>query len=496
MMELFSSVKNLAILLFFVAITVACKQPETIVVDRSPETVAQQDTSDESTIPQEGFQQLNIGENQAIHSLDPLLTSNKAEYRAIQLIYEGLVRFNSNGKIVPALARQWSTDNNNRRFTFHLRPDAYFQDSNIFGSGTGRKVTARDVKFVFERMAHGNTPPTAAQPFMHIKGFNAYFQEQRHVYNPQRRQLSGISGITAPNDTTVTFELNQSDPDFLNKLATPLAVIYPKEAVPALDQSFAPVGSGPFRLAQQANDSTLILSKFSDYYAAPQVKLNRVDIITTNDEASLWNALESGTIHYVPSLGPRLTGKLLASQGDLKTTYTAQFTLAENGQFKLLLHHNAAGNLPKDTGHNIATLAKQDQETLLSGFSPEISGISFSTDDSQTSSASTLQLVMMNTENPFEKQLLQNLSQLLEKQGAQVQISNISVPTEQTDLFITQQDSLIPSPSWGQHSTLIHFMLQTYSLKKDSIQGLSPNQYSWWIDLRNTQLSDNLNEDL
>ena len=496
MMELFSSAKKFASLLILVAIAIACKQPETIVVDRSPEAVAGQDTSDESPVPQEGFQQLNIGENNAIHSLDPLLASNKAEYRAVQLIYEGLVRFNADGKITPALAREWSTDDNNRRFTFHLRPNVYFHNSNIFGSGTGRKVTARDVKFTFERMAHGNVPPTVAQSFMHIKGFNAYFQEQRHVYNPQRRQLSGISGITAPNDSTITFELNQPDSAFLNKLATPLAVIYPKEAVPTPDQSFVPVGSGPFKFSQQANDSTIILSKFSDYHAAPQIKLNRVDIISSSDEASLWDALESGSLHYLPSLGPWLTAKLLTDRGSLKTTYTDQFTLTENGQSNLLLHRNNASNLTQKTGQEIANLAKKHSQALFSGFGTQISEAKFYADDSKMASESTLQLQMMNTEDPFEKKWQQNLSQLLEKQGATVQINDISVPTEQTDLFITHHDSLIPSPSWGQDSTLIQFMMQTYSLKKSSIQGLSSNQYSWWINLRNTQLSDNLNEDL
>src|SRR5699024_11266686 len=100
--------------------------------------------------------------------------------------------------------------------------------------------------FVFERMANNNVPPRAALLFMDIEAMHDYYQGQRHVYNSALRQLSGISGITVPSDSTVVFRLNHPDRDFLKKLATPRAVIYPKEAVGNDVESFKPVGSGPY----------------------------------------------------------------------------------------------------------------------------------------------------------------------------------------------------------------------------------------------------------
>lgn len=494
MMKLLSSAQKLITLLIMVAAAVACKQPETIVVDRRPDTAAQQDTTDKKPpTPQNIFQQLNIGENQPIHSLDPLLASNRSEYRAIQLIYDGLVRFNADGEIEPALAREWSSSSNNRKFTFHLRQDAYFHDSEVFGSGTGPKVTARNVSFVFERMARNTVPPRAAELFMNVKGFNGYFQEQRQVYNPKQRQLSGISGISTPNDTTVVFELNNPDPDFLKKLATPLAVIYPKEAVQGLESSFNPVGNGPFRFSQQANDSTFILAKFQDYYAASEIKLNRVDIISTDNEPSLWKAVKAQDIHYLPGLGPQLVEKLLTKQGSLKDPYTKQFTVSKNGQAKLTLYRNTGSHISENTGEAIAAIAEQNSQTLFSELGPGISDVTFSADNTKSATLSSLQLEIMKAEHPFEKQFQKNLASLLEKHGAKVRFSNISVLTDQTDLFVAQQDTLIPARSWTEKPTLFRFVLPIYSLTGNSIQNIQQNQYSWWISLRNTNLSDNLN---
>src|SRR5699024_6063016 len=115
--------------------------------------------------------------------------------------------------------------------------------------------------------------------------------------DPKQRQLSSISGITAPNDSTVVFQLNQPDPDFLKKLATPWAVIYPKEAVGTKPNDFKAVGSGPFAFSQQPDDTSYIFSKFSDYYRSSGLKINRVDVISSTDETSLWQEMQDKNIY-------------------------------------------------------------------------------------------------------------------------------------------------------------------------------------------------------
>lgn len=489
-MNLFSSAKRLLFFFFIIAIAAACKQPQTTVVDRDPETTAADDTLDQPPNAEQdaSFRQLNIGESQPISSLDPLLANNTSAIRTIQLLYEGLVRFNEAGNIAPAIAQKWSVEDENRRYTFHLRPDVYYHDSDIFGSGTGRKLRAADVIFIFERMAKNNLPPHAAQLFTNIEEFDTYFQEQRQIYNPKLRQLSSISGIQAPNDTTVVFELNQSDPDFLQKLATPFAVIYPKEAVGKNNNSFTPVGSGPFTYSQQSNDSTFVFSKFQNYYADSDIRLNRVDIVTSDSELSLLNAMEEGSIHFLPELGPTLSRQLLTDDRTLASSYTDRYTLSRTGSTEFALRHYPPSNLPQDLGAGIAQLAENNISSLAEHLGPAVTDTSFATDDSQISSINNLTIEAAASENPYGKVFLKQLADLLAEQGGKLEINDVRVPTQRTGLFFTEQLRLFPPTEWHAHPALINFTVQQFSLKRQDIEHLSAHEYPWWIDLRGVEL--------
>lgn len=479
------------IFLFIVAVATACKQPETIVVDRDPETTAPSDTVEQSPAMEQqdaAFRQLNIGEYQSISSLDPLLADNITNIRAIQLVYEGLVRFDEAGTIAPAIAQNWSVGTNDRRYTFHLRPDVYYHDSDIFGSGTGRKLTADDVPFVFERMAKNTVPPRAARLFMNIEGFDEYFREQRHIYNPKLRQLDRISGIQTPNDTTVVFELNQPDPDFLQKLALPLAVIYPKEAVGAGMNDFTPVGSGPFTFAQRSSDSTFVFSKFQNYYAASDIQLNRVDMIISDTPFSFLKAMEAGDVHFLPELDPVLSRQLLTEERSLASPYADRYVLTPAGSTAFALRRYPSSNVPVDRGADIAQLAENNASLLFDYLGPAITDTSFATDDSKIATMSNLNLQAPATEHPYGKAFLQQLADLLEGQGGELDITDIRVPTQRTGLFFTEHLELFPAMEWAEHPILISFTVQQFSLKRSDIDNLAANQYPWWIDLREVKL--------
>ncbi len=205
MRTLISPYKLLALVLFFITLA-GCKQPETIVIDDDPTAAAPSDTTaDEPSAEAADFQQLVIGEYNSIPSLDPLFADNAASMRAIQLVYEGLVRLDAEGSVVPGMAESWEVSDDSLTYTFQLRNNIYYHDSESFSTGTGRRMSSGDVKFVFERMAQPGVPPTAAQLFMDIKGFDPYFHEQQNVYLPGQRKLEGISGIQTPGENSVVF---------------------------------------------------------------------------------------------------------------------------------------------------------------------------------------------------------------------------------------------------------------------------------------------------
>ncbi len=52
----------------------------------------------------------------------------------------------------PALQRDWQIDSSGTTYLFHLRTDVFFHDHPAFKDGKGRKVTAHDFVFSFNRI--------------------------------------------------------------------------------------------------------------------------------------------------------------------------------------------------------------------------------------------------------------------------------------------------------------------------------------------------------
>ncbi len=489
----------LAFLIVIIAIG-SCKQPETVIVDRDPDTAAGRDTTtqEDTTKRDASFRQLIIGEYQPITTLDPLQVSSATEMRAVQLLYEGLVRFDREGDIVPAIARDWSVENNNRKYTFRLRTDVYYHDNDRFGSGTGRKLMAGDVKFALERSARSGVSPMAARLFMNIRGFEPYFQEQRNLYNPDHRQLDGVSGIQAPNDSTVVITLNNADPNFLQKLATPLAVIYPKETVGNNNSIFEPIGSGPFTFSRQQNDSTHIFSKFDNYYNSSDVSLNRMDIISSASEETLWTNMKSGDIHYLPELGPTLSQQLLNEEGNLSSSYSSRYQqIPSEGEITFTLYHNPASDLPGDIVTSIGQIAQSNSSALFENMDRGITETSFKSDNNSSNASLDNRTITIAriTGHPYSQQLLDNLSMLLDQQNAELSISNSRIPHQEIDLFITESQPLIPELQWASHPLLLQFSIQSIAIGRSEIENQAQVPYPWWIDVRNILLPpiENLN---
>ncbi|GEM_PF-296502 len=494
-MSLFSSQNYLPVLIVSLLLLWGCKQPETVVIDDSPTVMAPSDTTEQYPTADDDseFRKLVIGEYQPISSFDPLLADNGATMRSLQLIYEGLVRLDTNGDIIPAIAKNWNISNDSLSYTFTLNQDIYYHDSDVFSTGTGRRLTAQDVKFVFERMAKAGNPPTAAKLFWNIKGFEPFYQEQHKVYDPQKRTLSDISGIQTPNDSTVVFKLHEQDPQFLEKLATPYALIYPQEAVNATQNTFAPVGTGPFTLSSQRADSTYIFAKSQKYHASASIKLNRVDILTSSSESNLMKQMGSGEIHLLPELGPNIIKNVTSTAGSLKTGFSDRYTLTKRDQFyDVIIRYNPAANISNANAKRLSQLAY----SKTSSYFEQLPGSLVTADStaSKLSSDSTLtvkNLYSVFSEDPFTRTYLGNLSRILNQQGVNLEMTKFRIPTRNTDLWVTQHSPLINDNKdklKDSYPELCRFRVYPTALQRNEITGLDFNRYGWWLDLRDVSL--------
>src|SRR5512146_409368 len=71
---------------------------------------------------------LRIALREAPTSLDPARLSASQGSHLFALIFEGLTRFDADGRLQPQLATRWQADSQNQRWQFWVRPGVKFQD--------------------------------------------------------------------------------------------------------------------------------------------------------------------------------------------------------------------------------------------------------------------------------------------------------------------------------------------------------------------------------
>jgi peptide/nickel transport system substrate-binding protein len=74
--------------------------------------------------------------------LNPLLSEgNPVDQELVDLLFDGLLRYDERGRLAPALAQEWAVSEDGLRVIFTLRPDGVWHD--------GQPVTAADVAFTY-----------------------------------------------------------------------------------------------------------------------------------------------------------------------------------------------------------------------------------------------------------------------------------------------------------------------------------------------------------
>ncbi|HTY78707.1 MAG TPA: ABC transporter substrate-binding protein [Candidatus Bathyarchaeia archaeon] len=185
-------------------------------------------------------------------------------------VQECLVKVDKNGKLVPWLAERWYTTDS-KNYTFFLKKGVRFHN--------GREMKAADVKFVLERAAN----PETKHPF--------------------QKRYEIIRDIIIKDDYTVSVTLKEVNANFLLEMARQGSVIYPREAVDTLKS--APLGTGPFTVADWVRGDRIVLAKNKDYHVKGLPHLDKVTFRFIPDPNSALAALKSGDIDVSAfGLGP------------------------------------------------------------------------------------------------------------------------------------------------------------------------------------------------
>lgn len=212
--------------------------------------------------------------------LNPLLSDNNlVDQQLVSLIFDGLIRYDENGRFAPALAQSWQVSEDGLTITFTLREDVAWQD--------GTPVTATDVAFTYGLMADPDFPGS-----------------------PSLSQLWQTVTINVLNPQTIQFVLAEPYSPFLQATTRGILPAHLLQGVTAANlavQPFnqAPVGTGPFIVpAGQDPQHTGYLRLTPNPTHWPQIKLANLEVRFFSDEESLLAAYAAGEIHAIDSVSP------------------------------------------------------------------------------------------------------------------------------------------------------------------------------------------------
>lgn len=187
---------------------------------------------------------LRINENSGYESLFPHTVNDLVSARIISQIHMGLLKYDTKKySVVSGVASDWDLDNSGTIYTFRLNPKARFQDNSCFENGIGRKITAVDFKYTFELLAKNFDPNSNFSTIEKIKGAKAYRADSTNT-------IKEIEGIKIVDDTTLVIVLERPFDLFEYQMASPSAVVLPKEAVDAYGDKLI-VGAGAFILKEK-----------------------------------------------------------------------------------------------------------------------------------------------------------------------------------------------------------------------------------------------------
>ena len=212
-----------------------------------------------------------IGIAQDFDSLDPDYMTAAGTKEVLFNVFEGLVKPNADGEIVPAVASEIVKSDDGLSYAFTLREGVKFHN--------GDPVTMQDVLYSLERRWKNDDPAA---------------------------HLAALEVIEAleTDENVLTIQLSSPSNEFLAAVMN--AYIIPADYT---SQETSPVGTGPYKFVSRQVQDSLVLERFADYWGTPG-RLQKVTFRILENAEGLVLGLQSGALDLVAHMSSDQTIQL------------------------------------------------------------------------------------------------------------------------------------------------------------------------------------------
>ena len=257
-----------------------------------------------------------------ITSLDPAFAKSQNNMWAVHHIFNGLVQLDKDLELQACIAKSWDISDDGLTYMFNLRSDVLFHDNQCFRQQSERRLTAKDVKYSFERIISDSLAAPGSWIF---KG-----------------KVDEKQPFSAPNDSTFVLRLKQPFLPMLNILSMQYCSITSRRAIEFYgpDARSNPVGTGPFKLKRWLENQGLYLVKNPDYFEISRAgeKLPYLDGVRTSfmeDKKIAFLELLNGKVECVSGLESSFINEMLEPNGSLKSDKTNKINLYKSPYLNL-----------------------------------------------------------------------------------------------------------------------------------------------------------------
>ena len=164
------------------------------------------------------------------------------------VMYDQHIAQNSLSTIVPDLATDWSTSEDGKQLTFHLRQDVKWHD--------GKPFTANDVKCTWDMLTGKSS--------------------EKLRLNPRKSWYNNIEEITTNGGHEATFVLKRPQPWLIAPLASGYAPVYPCHVSPR-DMRTHPIGTCAFKFVEFKPNERIVVARNPDYWKKGRPYLDGVE---------------------------------------------------------------------------------------------------------------------------------------------------------------------------------------------------------------------------
>jgi oligopeptide transport system substrate-binding protein len=233
--------------------------------------------------PGQAVLRVAVGEDPA--GLDPTHYASRDAWRVARLLFEGLTTLDTGGRARPGVAERWESDAGAVHWTFHLRADARWSDS--------EPVTAGDFVLAWRRVLEPAGGSETAEYLYPVRGAE---EVNRGQIPPERL------AVTAVDARTLGVVLTAPDPDFPVRAALPPFFPLPAHlmtgGVPDRPAGEDVVGNGPFRLEQWQANNRLEVRRSVTYWDRDAIALEGVVLFPLEDPATALNLYRTGALDW------------------------------------------------------------------------------------------------------------------------------------------------------------------------------------------------------